>query len=287
VATIGRGLANASLTLLPAAAFGYAAGMAIDLKVTARLRDDPANSPPDDPDRLLPAIYDAWLESGFPSPAEHIDWIIDSGIPIQEGLNSSSAVGMAAVRALAQATGTDLSDAMAVDLVVYAHATSGISEWGDPAQAWASAVPGWHVSVIGHSADEGRVLHGPSPNPEDYRCFLLLRDEDAPTPATIEQIQAHASAYEPALAALQKGDAMGAITHSGRASAQAAGDHPGRHIANDAVIKGARAAGLCPDGPTIVVFVLSSLTPTVEFLTSTWKQRGLEVFEAKTVIIAS
>ncbi len=88
--------------------------MALDLPVTVRLLDKPSKREVLDGDGVLTALLDAWLAGGHPLPEGHakedLHWGVKSEVPKKQGLKSSAAVCIAALRALGDATDTSLDD---------------------------------------------------------------------------------------------------------------------------------------------------------------------------------
>ena len=68
MAVLGAGKANGGCSLLHAAGLGYGASIGLDIPIAVRLLDKPSKRESNDPDGLLPAIVDAWLEAGFELP---------------------------------------------------------------------------------------------------------------------------------------------------------------------------------------------------------------------------
>ena len=66
---------------------------------------------------MFPAIIEAWTNSSHKLPAGEIHWSVNSKIPPRQGLKSSSAICVAAIKALCEATDTELEDHQIVDIV--------------------------------------------------------------------------------------------------------------------------------------------------------------------------
>ncbi len=118
MAILGKGTAHGACSLLHAAGLQMGASLALDLPVTVRLRDNPAKNVPDDPDELLPAVMETWQENGHHLPDGELFWMVNSKIPPRQGLKSSAAVAVAAIRALADATDTELHITQIIDMAV-------------------------------------------------------------------------------------------------------------------------------------------------------------------------
>ena len=103
MAVLGKGTAHGACSLLHAAGTGYGASMALDLPILVRVLDRKSKRDLHDDDGLLPHVIEAWKNAGhkLPIDEEDLHWSVQSRIPPREGLKSSSALCVAAVRALA------------------------------------------------------------------------------------------------------------------------------------------------------------------------------------------
>ena len=110
MAVLGQGRAHGACSLLHAAGTGYGASMAIDLPILVRVLDKKSKRDVHDDDGLLPHVVASWEAAGHELPLAEGDlhWAVQSKIPAREGLKSSSALCVAAVRALCDATDTSL-----------------------------------------------------------------------------------------------------------------------------------------------------------------------------------
>ena len=150
MAVLGKGSANGGCSLLHAAGLGYGASVALDLPVKVRLLDKPSKrGPPDDPDGLLQAVLETWgaQDMEFPNELEpdQLHWRVDSSIPMRQGLKSSSATAVAALRALCDASNTVLDEAALVELAVSAQIQAGVTITGSVGDTWAAATSGWKL----------------------------------------------------------------------------------------------------------------------------------------------
>ncbi|PXF21877.1 MAG: hypothetical protein CXX71_04165 [Methanobacteriota archaeon] len=87
--------------------------------------------------------------------------------------------------------------------------------------------------------------------------------------------------FQAAVNAIEQGDLLLAMTLNGRAVATALADGPGRRLANDMMVWGARAAGISGSGPAIVSFIPSINPTTVRRIEVTFEQRGIEFIETR------
>lgn len=254
MAVIGSGTSNGGCSLLHAAGLGYGASLALDLPVTVRLLDKESKRVLDDPDNLLGTILEVWTQSGHPKPEGDLFWSVKSEIPPRQGLKSSSAVAVAAIKALCDASDYYLDNADIVDLAAAAQITSGVSITGSYGDSWAALEGGWKL-IDANAADarSGVLLESPGPNSEDWNVLLVCRGDRDNRPQ-LEDFTFHQQAFVQALNALQEGNDLVALTWNGRGVVGALNDPIGRKLTNDAFVNGARAAGISGSGPAIAIF---------------------------------
>ncbi len=262
---LGKGKAHGACSLLHAAALGLGSSMALDLNTVAMVRDDAPNTPPDDPDGLLAAVVEAWLGAGYILPVEQVYWTIRSRVPSRQGLKSSAAVAVAALRALADATEQEIAITDLIDMAGTAQSAAGVSITGSKDDAWAAATEGWKVIDPNVPAAEGVLLEGSGLVADDWTVILLLRGKRSKRPDA-EAFLWHQQGFQRALSALENGEELVAMTANGRSMAGVLDDLAGRRLSNEAMMFGARAAGISGSGPAIAVFIPSVSTPTIERL---------------------
>lgn len=286
MAVLGAGKANGGCSLLHAAGLGYGASIGLDIPIAVRLLDKPSKRESNDPDGLLPAIVDAWLEAGFELPKklekDDLHWAVISKIPPRQGLKSSAATSIAALRALAGATSTELSDADVVGLSVQAQIIAGVTLTGSVDDAWACATPGWKlIDPQAESIEDGVLMESSGPNADDWYLLIVCRGDRGHKPA-LEDFVPHQDAFQQALSALQEGRELVALTWNGRAMLGVLGDVTGRKITNDSLLNGARAAGISGSGTALVVVTPKVSKPTCERLKNFFETRvkGVTVIEA-------
>lgn len=257
MAVLGTGHANGGCSLLHAAGLGYGASVALDLPVKVRLLDRRSKrGPPDDPDGLLQAVLDTWGAQSMAFPnglaPDQLHWRVDSSIPMRQGLKSSSATAVAALRALCDASDTVLDDVALVEMAVSAQIQAGVTITGSVGDTWAAASSGWKLVDSQAPVREGVLLEGEVPDSEAWEVALVLRGQREARP-TLEQFQPHATAFQQALQSLQEGNLLMAMTWNGRGVAAALGDVEGRKMANDAFMNTARAAFITGSGPALAI----------------------------------
>ena len=159
---IGKGTAHGACSLLHAAALGYGAAIALDLPVTVRLLDRPSKRNVIDDDGVLDEIMNAWLNAGYPLPEGHqradLHWGVNSKIPKKQGLKSSAATCVAALRALMQATETNLQPTEIVRLSAEAQLAAGVSITGSIDDAWACMTTGWKLVDVQAPIEDGVLI---------------------------------------------------------------------------------------------------------------------------------
>ena len=261
MAVIGTGQAHGACSLLHAAGTGYGASIALDLPIIVKALDRPSKRQLEDSDGVLPAVVDAWVSNGLALPegleANDIHWAVASKIPQNRGLKSSAALSVAGIKALCEATNTDLSDFEIVSLSSQAQMSAGVSITGSIDDSWACLTKGWRlINANAEDIESGVVMSGPGPNPDDWIVLIAARDERKSRPE-LENFAPLFQEFEKALIALQQGELLNCLTINGRAVCSVTNDLQGRRIANDAFINGARASGVTGSGPAVVIIIPS------------------------------
>ena len=272
MAVIGTGQAHGACSLLHAAGTGYGASIALDLPIIVKALDRPSKRQLDDSDGVLPAVVDAWVSNGLALPegleANDIHWAVASKIPQNRGLKSSAALSVAGIKALCEATNTDLSDFEIVNLSSQAQMNAGVSITGSIDDSWACLTKGWRlINANAEDIESGVVMSGPGPNPDDWIVLIATRDERKSRPE-LENFAPLFQEFEKALIALQQGEILNCLTINGRAVCSVTNDLQGRRIANDAFINGARASGVTGSGPAVVIIIPSLVRSSAERIKS-------------------
>lgn len=287
---LGKGTAHGACSLLHAAALGYGASIALDLPMTVRLLDKKSKRDVHDHDNLFASILQVWMDAGLALPEgftrEQLHWGVNSKIPQQQGLKSSSALCIAAFRALGEATETEVSDELAVELSGHAQIAARVSMTGSLDDAWACATTGWKLIDPQAEVQSGVLLEGNGPNPEDWTIILVLRGARKHRP-TFEDFAPHAAAFQQALSALQNNQELVALTWNGRGMVAVLGDAEGRKMTNDSFVNSARAAGLTGSGPALVIVVPSQQKPTIERIKSWYSIRYKDAEIIETAFLSS
>jgi len=275
MAVLGSGNANGGCSLLHAAGLGYGASIGLDLPLAIRLLDKPSKRDVDDPDGLLPAIIDAWLAGGFKLPndlaKDELHWAVVSQIPPRQGLKSSAATAIAALRALADATKSEVSDEEYVAMASQAQLEANVSITGSIDDAWACLTPGWKlIDPQANSISEGVLFEGDGPDTDHWMVMIICRGERTKRPE-LEDFIPHNAAFQNSLEALQEMNELVALTWNGRGIIAVMNDVQGRKITNDAMANGARAAGMSGSGNAIIVVAPKMNIPNCERLRKLFK----------------
>lgn len=273
MAVIGTGQAHGACSLLHAAGTGYGASLSLDLPVIVKALDRPSKRELNDPDNLLSAVVDTWVENELPLPdgleKDDIHWAVASKIPQSRGLKSSAATSVAAVKALCEATQTSLDDADIVSLSSQAQIASGVSITGSIDDSWACLTKGWKlIDANSEDISSGVIMEGAGLNPDDWIVLIAAREPRKSRPQ-LEDFAPMFNEFEKALIALQQGELLNCLTINGRAMCAVTNDIQGRKIANDAFINGARSSGLSGSGPAVVIVVPSLVRSSADRIKST------------------
>ena len=268
MAVLGQGTAHGACSLLHAAGTGYGASMALDLPILVRVLDKKSKRDVHDDDGLLPHIVAAWMAAGYELPIEQesLHWAVQSKIPAREGLKSSSALCVAAVRALCDSTDTALELHEVVAIAVDAQLRAEITLTGSIDDTWACATGGWKlINANEPDVAQGVLLEGDGPRREDWMVLLISRGPRETRPA-LEDFVPHQQQFIQALNAIQDGNELVALTLNGRGVIGATRDHKARILANDALVNGARAAGLSGSGTALVIVIPIQLEGVIQRL---------------------
>ena len=281
---LGSGTSNGGCSLLHAAGLGYGASLALDLPVKVRLLDKEPRKELDDPDGLLEQVIVAWKNAGLSLPEGDLFWSVKSSIPPRQGLKSSSAISVAAMKALCEASETQLENYQIVDLAAAAQLSAGVSITGSYDDSWAALEGGWKlVDINAGDATSGLLLESPGPPSDDWNVIIVCRGDREKRPE-LDDFRYHQQAFSQALNALQEGNDLVALTWNGRGVIGALNDPTGRKMTNDAFVNGARAAGISGSGSAIVIFVPAISYQSIERIKKWYnKFDDVELIETKVV----
>ena len=279
MAVLGRGEGHGGVSILHALGAGYGSAASITLSTRVQLRDSPVKKEPEDPHGLLPAIVETWSNAGHPMPeSEELHWAIRSDLPIGRGLKSSAALSVACIRALCDATETELENHQIVDLSSSAQFACGCSLTGSVDDSWAAVEPGWKVVDPSIPAADGVLMQGEMEGSEKWTILILNRGprELHPDP---ERFQAAAGQFQQAISAVEQEQIFNAMIHNGRAVASALGDTSGRKTCNDMGILGCRVSTISGSGPSIVLILPTTQESSIRRVYQTIEPRGWEILE--------
>ena len=287
MAVIGKGQAHGACSLLHAAGLGYGCSMALDLPVAVRLLDQESKRSLSDPDGLLEAVVNVWIASGHELPngltKENLHWAVASKIPPRQGLKSSAAVSIAALRALCDSMKMELEVKDLVLMSAQAQLEAGVSITGSIDDSWACATKGWKlIDVNAETIEEGVLLEGAGPPADDWFVLILSRGERKSRPEP-EASAVQQQNFVQALNAIQEGQELVALTWNGRAMVGVISDSIARKLTNDAFVNGARASGMSGSGSAIVLVAPSISKPSCERLKQWYTTRypDVELIEVK------
>jgi shikimate kinase len=254
------------------------------LNTKVALRDNPPKTELNDPDGLLSSVLKVWEDKGHKLPDnENLYWAVKSEIPARQGLKSSSSVAIAALRALCDATDTELTNSDLVDLASEAHFDAEITLTGSKDDNWAVCEGGWKIVDPNLPANEGVLFRGEGPEPKDWDIVIVLRGERTSLP-TLEDFAPHQQAFERALDALQNSNPIMAMTWNGRAMCGVLNDNTNRRLTNDAMVNGGRGSGISGSGNAIVIFSPSASKPTLERIVRWYESKELELIITKPIL---
>ena len=279
MAVLGRGEGHGGISILHALGAGYGAAASITLSTRVQLRDTPVKKEPEDPHGLLPAVVETWSSAGLPMPeSEELHWAIRSDLPIGRGLKSSAALSVACIRALCDATETELENHQIVDLSSSAQLACGCSLTGSVDDSWAAVEPGWKVVDPSIPAADGVLMQGEMESSEKWTILILNRGprELQPDP---ERFQAAAGQFQQAISAVEQEQIFNAMIHNGRAVASALGDTVGRKTCNDMGILGCRVSTISGSGPSIALILPTNQESSIRRVHQTLEPRGWEILE--------
>ena len=90
-------------------------------------------------------------------------------------MKSSSAVCVAAIKALCEATDVQIENSQIVDFSAAAQIAAGVSLTGSYDDSWAALEPGWKlVDINAEDAQSGLLLESPGPSADDWKVFSFV-----------------------------------------------------------------------------------------------------------------
>tara|TARA_Y100000588_G_scaffold333617_1_gene372618 strand:+ start:802 stop:1665 length:864 start_codon:yes stop_codon:yes gene_type:complete len=279
MAVLGRGEGHGGISILHALGAGYGAAVSISLSTRVQLRDSPVKKEPNDTHGLIQATVDTWTEAGHPLPdSEEMHWAVRSKLPTGRGLKSSAALAVACIRALCDATETELQNHEIVDIAADAQLACGCSFTGSVDDAWAAVEPGWKVVDPNVPAADGVLMEGLIEDSDDWKILILDRGPRIIEPDP-ERFQMHAGQFQQAITAVEQEKIFNAMIQNGRAVAAALGDAMGRKACGDMSILGCRVSTITGSGPAIALILPEAQESTIRRVKNTIEPRDWTLIE--------
>ena len=243
---IGHGCAG--ISFLHAAGCGKGCAVPIDLGTTVMLTDAPTPIPEDE-SGLLGLLLEGWSARNLSLPIGELGWVVKSEIPIGMGLKSSTALLVAAQRALCDATQTNMSAAMCNNLLSSVQLAAGVSitEAIDDITVSSDNSISWLVAAT----DVADPLSEPVIVPMK-EVFIVIRNQPK-AEVNISEFHDRRDRFEDAVRMLRTDRPIEAFRLNGHLVAEALGDDEGTHLCEDIEIETNCPAAITGSGPAIVV----------------------------------
>lgn len=222
--------------------------MPIDLVTTVMLTDSPTPIPEDE-SGLLGLLLEGWSARNLSLPIGELGWVVKSEIPIGMGLKSSTALLVAAQRALCDATQTNMSAAMCNNLLSSVQLAAGVSiteAIDDITVSSDSSIP-WLVAAT----DVADPLSEPVIVPMK-EVFIVIRNQPK-AEVNISEFHDRRDRFEDVVRMLRTDRPIEAFRLNGHLVAEALGDDEATHLCEDLEIETNCPAAITGSGPAIVV----------------------------------
>ncbi|MDP6563144.1 MAG: hypothetical protein QF377_05195 [Candidatus Thalassarchaeum sp.] len=272
---LGVGTANGGVSILHALGLGKGCAVGVNLMTTVSLLNEPC-AIEDDDHGLLDSVLACWRLAGLPS-ADSYGWVVESELPVGQGLKSSSSLACAALRALNESSWTGLSDHEIADLAVAAQRRAKCTLTGSLDDVWAALCPGWKLVDPEQTSSESVLLEG---DMEQGLIVLLGLRGERKSRIKLDSFNQNRHLFERALASLASGSPLEALSANGMAVAAATDDFEALRICNLCIATGAIAAGISGSGPAIAIVCYPQDSQT---LISNLSDAGLEVISTRFV----
>ena len=243
---IGHGCAG--ISFLHAAGCGKGCAVPIDLGTTVMLTDAPTPIPEDE-SGLLGLLLEGWSARNLSLPIGELGWVVKSEIPIGMGLKSSTALLVAAQRALCDATQTNMSTAMCNNLLSSVQLAAGVSitEAIDDITVSSDGSIPWLVAAT----DVADPLSEPVIVPMK-EVFIVIRNQPK-AEVNISEFHDRRDRFEDVVRMLRTDRPIEAFRLNGHLVAEALGDDEATHLCEDLEIETNCPAAITGSGPAIVV----------------------------------
>ncbi|MAJ19060.1 MAG: hypothetical protein CMA06_04380 [Euryarchaeota archaeon] len=243
---IGHGCAG--ISFLHAAGCGTGCAVPIELVTTVMLTDVPTPIPEDE-SRLLDLLLEGWSSRNLSLPQGKLGWVVKSEIPIGMGLKSSTALLVAAQRALCDATETDMSAAMCNNLLSTVQLAAGVSitEAIDDITVSSDRSIPWLVAAtdIVEPLSESVIV----PMKE---VFIVIRNQPK-AEVNIAEFHDRRGHFEDVVRMLRTDRSLEAFRLNGQLVAEVLGDDEATRLCEDIEIETDCPAAITGSGPAIVV----------------------------------
>ena len=204
---LGSGRANGAISILHALGTGKGCSVGIQLETQVQIVDK-SNEVNDDRHGLLASVEYCWREQGLPIPDE-FGWVVESTVPIGQGLKSSSALSCAAFRALNSCAWTGLSNSEIADFSAKSQLMSDCAITGSMDDNWASLEPGWKLVDPSLRASDSIIIHGAMDDSLSVLvCLRGQRSKEISSPRFLEQ----RPIFERSLASIMSGSALDSLS---------------------------------------------------------------------------
>ena len=222
--------------------------MPIDLGTTVMLTDSPTPIPEDE-SGLLGLLLEGWSARNLSLPIGELGWVVKSEIPIGMGLKSSTALLVAAQRALCDATQTNMSAAMCNNLLSSVQLAAGVSITEAIDDITVSS--DWSIPWLVAATDVVDPLSEPVIVPMK-EVFIVIRNQPK-AEVNISEFHDRRDRFEDVVRMLRTDRPIEAFRLNGHLVAEALGDDEGTHLCEDLEIETNCPAAITGSGPAIVV----------------------------------
>ena len=246
---LGSGRANGAISILHALGTGRGCSVGIQLETEVQIVDKPMEVI-GDRHGLLDSIEYCWREEGLPIPDE-FGWLIESTVPIGQGLKSSSALSCAAFRALNSFAWAGLSNSEVADLAAKSQLISDCAITGSMDDNWATLEPGWKLVDPRMGASDSIILQG-TIDDDNLSVFVCLRGQRS-VAIDPSRFAEQSQIFERSFDSIMSGSPLDALSSNGMAVSVATGDDDALRVSNLCIASGALACGISGSGPAIAI----------------------------------
>lgn len=253
----GRGRGWGAITIVNALAGGTGCAAAIALPVEATVDLEPGaprhfawSIDPVSDTPIVRATLEESLRSMIPEGGFRVRAEVRSTVPTAKGLKSSSAVGVALVRAVATALGRDARPTEAARITARAARQAGLSATGAFDDAIASSAGG--IVVARNGPDE--VVHAADPDPGWRAVVWVPPTSHAPSTRYLDTFREHRAEGLAAAETAIAGDYLTAMELNSRLVERLVG-YEYAQLRIEVAHRGALASGVSGMGPSLAAIV--------------------------------